>query len=50
MLAEKPTDNPDIDSMTKAELIKYAHNNGISGVSNQMTKAEIYDIVLNAVK
>lgn len=31
--------------MTKAQLIDYAAFNGIEGVSDSMTKAEILDII-----
>ena len=31
--------------MTKAELLAYAEENGISGVSSSMTKAEIIAVI-----
>ena len=34
-------DAVDLSSMTKAQLIAYAAENGIEGVSDSMTKAEI---------
>lgn len=39
----------DLSSMTKAELLAYAEENGIEGVSSSMLKAEIYEIIVNAV-
>nr|DAQ11726.1 MAG TPA: dimeris T4 recombination endonuclease VII [Caudoviricetes sp.] len=33
--------------MTKAQLLEYAKENGISGVSAAMTKAEVLEIVKN---
>lgn len=35
--------------MTKAELLAYAEEHGIEGVNSSMLKAEIYEIVVNAV-
>lgn len=32
---------PDLESMTKAELMAYAESNGIAGVSMQMLKADM---------
>ena len=31
----------DLDSMTKAQLLEYAADNGITGVSSSMLKADI---------
>lgn len=38
---------PDFDSMTKAQLLDYANENGIS-VSSSLTKAEILNAIKNA--
>lgn len=42
---------PDVDlsSMTKAELLEYAEQNGIDGVDSSMLKAEIYEIIVNSI-
>ena len=39
---------PDFESMTKAQMLDYASENGISGVSGRMNKAEIVEILQNA--
>lgn len=36
-----PEDAPDLDSMTKAELLAYAAGQGITGLSSSMLKADI---------
>lgn len=38
--APKPAD-VDLDSMTKAQLLAYAEENGVTGVSSSMLKADI---------
>ena len=43
----KPTDDVDLSSMTKAELLAFAEENGIDGVDSSMLKADIYEIILN---
>ena len=43
----KPTDDVDLSSMTKAELLAFAKENGIDGVDSSMLKAEIYETILN---
>ncbi len=43
----KPTDDVDLSSMTKAELLAFAEENGIDGVDSSMLKAEIYETILN---
>ena len=43
----KPTDDDDLSSMTKAELLAFAEENGIDGVDSSMLKAEIYETILN---
>ena len=45
----EPTEDVDFDSMTKAELLKYADENGIEGVNSSMLKAEIYEIIVNNI-
>lgn len=39
---------PDLASMTKAELLAYAEQNGIEGVNSSMLKADIYEAILKA--
>ena len=43
----KPTDDVDLSSMTKAELLAFAQENGIDGVDSSMLKAEIYETIIN---
>lgn len=38
----------DLSSMTKAELLAYAEEHGIDGVSSSMLKADIYAAILAA--
>ena len=45
----EPTEDVDFDSMTKAELLAYADENGIEGVNSSMLKAEIYEIIVNNI-
>lgn len=45
----KPTDNVDLSSMTKAELLAYAEENGIDGVDSSMLKADIYNTIVEAI-
>jgi hypothetical protein len=45
----KPAGNVDLSSMTKAELLEYAEQNGIDGVDSSMLKAEIYEIIVNSI-
>ena len=40
---------PDLDSMTKAELLAYAAECGISGVSSSMLKADILARIKEAI-
>lgn len=35
--------------MTKAELLEYAEEHGIEGVSSSMTKARIYDAIVGGM-
>ena len=39
----------DLSSMTKAELLAYAEENGIEGVDSSMLKADIYETILNSL-
>lgn len=34
--------------MTKAQMLEYADENGVTGVSGRMTKAEIMEVLQNA--
>ena len=45
----EPADNVDFSSMTKAELLEYAEENGIEGVNSSMLKADIYNTILNSI-
>lgn len=47
-MIDEPTASSELDGMTKAELLSYAAENGISGVSSGMTKAEIYKAIKGA--
>ena len=46
-LSIEPTNNVDLSSMTKAELLEFANANGIEGVDSSMLKADIYNTILN---
>lgn len=46
----EPSDAVDLSSMTKAELLAYAEDNGIEGVSSSMLKADIYAVIVAAVE
>lgn len=39
---------PDFSNMTKAQMLEYAEEAGITGVSGRMTKAEIMEVLQNA--
>ena len=41
----EPDPSPDFDSMTKAQLLAYAAENGIEGVSSSMLKADILAVI-----
>ena len=41
---------PDFARMTKAQLLEYAAENGIEGVSSSMLKADIIAMIEEAVK
>lgn len=45
-----PENAVDLDSMTKAELLAYAADRGIEGVSSSMLKADIRAAIEQAVK
>lgn len=42
------TDAVDLSDMTKAELLTYAEDHGIDGVSSSMLKADIYAAIIAA--
>lgn len=44
----EPAENVDFDSMTKAELLAYADENGIEGVNSSMLKADILAVIKEA--
>lgn len=39
----------DLDSMTKAQLLDYAAENGIEGVNSSMLKADILAVIKEAI-
>lgn len=46
LTVDKPApETVDFDGMTKAQLLEYAKENGISGVSAAMNKADILAVV-----
>ena len=40
---------PDLDAMTKAQLIAYAENEGIAGLNDRMLKADIIAAIKEAM-
>ena len=44
-----PEPDTDLSGMTKAELLAYAEEHGISGVTSSMTKAEIIETIVNTI-
>ena len=38
-------DAPDLNSLTKSQLLSMAEENGVEGVSSRMTKAQIIDAI-----
>lgn len=46
-LSIEPTNDVDLSTMTKAELLAFAEENGIDGVDSSMLKAEIYETIVN---
>lgn len=48
LLSEPDQESQNLDSMTKAELLAYARENNISGVSSAMLKADILSRIREA--
>jgi hypothetical protein len=48
-LLNEPAENVNLDSMTKAQLLDYAVENGIDGVNSSMLKADILAVIKEAV-
>lgn len=44
-----PSNEPNLDTMTKAQLLAYAEENNIDGVTSSMTKAEILEAIRTAL-
>lgn len=42
---EDQADAPDLNALTKSQLIRLAEENGVEGVSSRMTKAQIIDVI-----
>lgn len=49
MMSDPEADAVDLDNMTKAQLLQYAEDNGIDGVTGSMTKAEILAVIREAI-
>lgn len=49
LLSEPDQESRDLDSMTKAELLAYAKEKNISGVSSAMLKADILSRIKEAI-
>lgn len=49
LLASEPTSDVELSDMTKAELLEFAEQNGIEGVSSSMLKADIYNAIVEAL-
>ena len=45
MLSTDDLSSDDLSSMTKAQLMAYAEERGIGGISSSMTKAQIIEII-----
>ena len=45
----EPAEDVGFDSMTKAELLAYADENGIEGVNSSMLKADILAVIKSAL-
>ena len=45
-----PDDAVDLSDMTKAELLAFAEEHGITGVSSSMLKADIYAAIVAAME
>lgn len=41
--------SPDLDGMTKAQLLEFAEAQGIEGVNSSMLKAEILEVIKSAL-
>ena len=48
MSTQSADDSFDLSEMTKAELLDYAEEKGIEGISKRNTKAEIIDAIKGA--
>ena len=48
-MSEPDPSTPDFSAMTKAQLLDYAQQNGIEGVSSSMLKADILSVIKEAV-
>lgn len=48
-LSEPAPSTPDVDDMTKNELLAYAAENGVDGVSGSMNKADIKAAIMEAL-
>ncbi|MDO3680561.1 hypothetical protein [Paenibacillus ehimensis] len=49
MAFSSPETQPDLDAMTKAELLKFAEDHGVTGVSSTMLKADIISTIKGAM-
>lgn len=49
MAMASPEDAVDLSAMTKAQLLAYAADHGVSGVSSSMTKARIIEAIEESV-
>lgn len=49
LLSEPASSAPDLDAMSKTELLTYASENGVEGVSSAMNKAKIIEAIKNAM-
>lgn len=49
LIEPEPDDAVALNDMTKAELLAYAEEHGIEGVSSSMLKADIYAVIVAAV-
>jgi len=49
LLSMSAPDMPDLEAMTKAELVEYAEGLGISGLNTRMVKADIIAAIKGAM-
>lgn len=49
-MSPAPSDAVNLDDMTKAELLAFASEHGIEGVSSSMLKADIYAAIKAALE